>query len=362
LANISRHDYLPFGEELTAGYGGRTSGHGYTGDCVRDKFVGYERDAETGLDYAEARYHGSVYGRFTSVDPALGSARKSLPQSWNRYSYVMNQLLSLIDPTGEYWIYKAGEILRRVKDSPKIAPEHERRAWEGQGYIVLDDNSEVYLGGGGTGYFAQYNHSLVRLGEDGEIHFIRSNVGEKMVGLMVAAPIVGFVALPAAAKIAPLATTSVLLEAVGTPQGIAAVGLIAGLGGATAVDVLTEAAPPDDDDDDTLNVGLGLEQHLQPWARDNGFVTYTDVAGPVFDEGNFTILMNKANTINFNLQGFSEKNFRTWLETDGELHFGGPTGSTVANWELHQVMTNPDWSRKLIPHNGKLPTLPKKIN
>jgi YD repeat-containing protein len=31
LANISRHDYLPFGEELTAGYGGRTSRHGYTG-------------------------------------------------------------------------------------------------------------------------------------------------------------------------------------------------------------------------------------------------------------------------------------------------------------------------------------------
>ncbi len=83
LAGISRHDYLPFGEELTAGSGGRTNPQGYTGDCVRDKFVGYERDAETELDYAEARYYGSAYGRFTSVDPAMGSARKSMPQSWN---------------------------------------------------------------------------------------------------------------------------------------------------------------------------------------------------------------------------------------------------------------------------------------
>ncbi len=81
LAGISRHDYLPFGEELYAGVGGRDFTKGYTGDCVRDKFVGYERDAETGLDYAEARYYDSVYGRFTSVDPAMGSARKSMPQS-----------------------------------------------------------------------------------------------------------------------------------------------------------------------------------------------------------------------------------------------------------------------------------------
>jgi len=30
LANISRHDYLPFGEELFAGTGGRTAPQGYT--------------------------------------------------------------------------------------------------------------------------------------------------------------------------------------------------------------------------------------------------------------------------------------------------------------------------------------------
>src|SRR5713226_742945 len=53
LANVSRHDYLPFGEELFAGTGGRTAAQGYTGDSVRQKFTGYENDAETGLDFFE---------------------------------------------------------------------------------------------------------------------------------------------------------------------------------------------------------------------------------------------------------------------------------------------------------------------
>src|SRR5882672_2432541 len=69
LANVSRHDYLPFGEELFAGTGGRTTAQGYVGDSTRQHFTGYERDAESGLDYAHARYYGSTQGRFTSPDP-----------------------------------------------------------------------------------------------------------------------------------------------------------------------------------------------------------------------------------------------------------------------------------------------------
>ena len=39
LANVKRHDYLPFGEELLAGTGGRTPTQGYSGDSVRQKFT-----------------------------------------------------------------------------------------------------------------------------------------------------------------------------------------------------------------------------------------------------------------------------------------------------------------------------------
>src|SRR5437762_9986585 len=61
LASVKRHDYLPFGEELFAGTGGRTSQQGYgIGDSVRQKFTQQERDNETGLDYYRARYYGSI--------------------------------------------------------------------------------------------------------------------------------------------------------------------------------------------------------------------------------------------------------------------------------------------------------------
>jgi len=64
LANVKRHDYLPFGEELYAGTGGRTTSLGYTGDAVRQQFTEKERDNESGLDYFEARYYASSQGRF----------------------------------------------------------------------------------------------------------------------------------------------------------------------------------------------------------------------------------------------------------------------------------------------------------
>ena len=97
----SRHDYLPFGEELTAGVGGRTTAQGYGGnDGNRFKFAQLERDDETGLDYAQARYYASTQGRFTSIDPLMASGRAFNPQSWNRYAYVLNNPLNLTDPTG----------------------------------------------------------------------------------------------------------------------------------------------------------------------------------------------------------------------------------------------------------------------
>ena len=104
LANVSRHDYLPFGEELYAGAGGRTAGMGYgVTDNVRQKFTSKERDNETGLDYFIARYYSSTQGRFTGVDPLMGSGKPELPQSWNRYTYCINNPLVLVDPDGLIW-------------------------------------------------------------------------------------------------------------------------------------------------------------------------------------------------------------------------------------------------------------------
>lgn len=96
----ARHDYLPFGEELPTVYGGRTPQQGYVADNVRQKFTSYERDPETSLDYAQARYYSSTQGRFTSVDPLPASGLTLNPQTFNRYSYVFNRPLRYVDPSG----------------------------------------------------------------------------------------------------------------------------------------------------------------------------------------------------------------------------------------------------------------------
>jgi len=89
LANTKRHDYLPFGEELFANQGGRTTLQGYSAnDGIRQKFTQKERDNETGLDYFGARYYSSSQGKFTSPDPLSppASAHPRMPQSWNLYA------------------------------------------------------------------------------------------------------------------------------------------------------------------------------------------------------------------------------------------------------------------------------------
>lgn len=100
---VARYDFLPFGADMGA-LGSRAGITGYAGsnDQTRQKFTGYERDDETGLDFAQARYFGSMQGRFLSPDPSYGSANYGNPQSWNRYVYVSNNPLRFTDPSGLY--------------------------------------------------------------------------------------------------------------------------------------------------------------------------------------------------------------------------------------------------------------------
>jgi RHS repeat-associated protein len=80
---------LPYGDDLNCTAGGLSPLY----------FTGKERDTETGNDYFGARYYGSGAGRFMSSDPANAGATPSDPQSWNAYSYGLNNPLSLTDPT-----------------------------------------------------------------------------------------------------------------------------------------------------------------------------------------------------------------------------------------------------------------------
>jgi RHS repeat-associated protein len=122
-AIVSRHDYMPFGEEITSGTSVRSVQQGYVDDGVRQKFTGKERDSETGLDYFGARHYASTQGRFTSPDPLLSSGSIYNSQTWNRYTYTLNNPHRYIDPSGMY-IYDPSV----TKDQRKAFEEGLRKA------------------------------------------------------------------------------------------------------------------------------------------------------------------------------------------------------------------------------------------
>ena len=100
IAN-GRHDFLPFGVEIPGGTAGRTTGVWGGTDYLSAKFTGQERDAETGLDFFQARYFTSTQGRFMSTDQPLLDQDPANPQSWNLYGYGRNNPLAATDPTGQ---------------------------------------------------------------------------------------------------------------------------------------------------------------------------------------------------------------------------------------------------------------------
>jgi RHS repeat-associated protein len=133
LGGIQRHDFAPFGEELSAGMGIRSAALGYGDDSTRQKFTGKERDDETGLDFYEARYYESLQGRFTSTDPIILSPERVIdPQQINLYHYARNNPLRFTDPTGEKIEENIPEEYKERYDAWKkeyLSTEAGRKQW-----------------------------------------------------------------------------------------------------------------------------------------------------------------------------------------------------------------------------------------
>lgn len=81
--------YTPFG--ATASRSGPVD--------VKHKYTGQELDTDVSLYHYKARYYDPVLGRFISPD-WIGFGASS--QAANRYSYVLNNPIRYIDPTGHY--------------------------------------------------------------------------------------------------------------------------------------------------------------------------------------------------------------------------------------------------------------------
>ena len=128
----SQRDFMPFGEEVTR--------QNYGTDSIRQKFTGYERDDESNLDFAQARYHNYNLGRFQSPDPLMASARRTNPQTFNRYSYSLNNPLKFVDPSG----------MLSGSTCPPVCRE-------GQTVIGPDGTPWTYSSAQGTGTLATVN-------------------------------------------------------------------------------------------------------------------------------------------------------------------------------------------------------------
>ena len=92
---VDSMDYYPYGIQMA---GGTATTHKFTGD---------ERDSETGLDHTPFRQYSSSVERWMTPDPAGRAAVDPMnPQSWNRYTYVLNNPTLFVDPSGLdtcYW-------------------------------------------------------------------------------------------------------------------------------------------------------------------------------------------------------------------------------------------------------------------
>jgi RHS repeat-associated protein len=97
-------DYYP--------YGGIAYNAG--ADANRYKFTAKERDAESGLDNFGARYDSSSLARFMAADPSNLSVDFWLPQTWNRYSYVLNNPLRFVDRNGLWPTDVHNEIINKA--------------------------------------------------------------------------------------------------------------------------------------------------------------------------------------------------------------------------------------------------------
>jgi RHS repeat-associated protein len=101
---IGEQGHLPYGEQWYA-----------ASATTKFIFTTYERDGESGNDYAMARFYINRFGRFCSVD--LVDGKSADPQSWNHYVYVRDNPVNLTDPSGKFWQFffaLLGQLIGRL--------------------------------------------------------------------------------------------------------------------------------------------------------------------------------------------------------------------------------------------------------
>ena len=156
-------DYTPYGTNVQ---GNPSNGPGYTG---------HVSDPETSLIYMKARYYDPVTGSFLSIDP-LGPTPGNVAY-FNRFSYVGNNPISRIDPSGKYFCDSKGGCDDFDKAYAKLkgaAGAYSSHSAEGQAFAKVlgyygeknaknNDGRSIYVEQGttSTGNPAEIGHNPV---------------------------------------------------------------------------------------------------------------------------------------------------------------------------------------------------------
>ncbi len=88
-------EYTPYGSFAPTSHQPLVTSHYFTGQRLDD---------ETGFYFYNARYYDPEIGRFISADTLVPDS--SDPQAFNRYSYVRNNPIRFVDPSGHGWLKK----------------------------------------------------------------------------------------------------------------------------------------------------------------------------------------------------------------------------------------------------------------
>ncbi len=118
---VERFSYDPHGKRRGDNWEDVPSGS-RTSHFTERGFGGHVQLDALELVHMGGRVYDPVLGRFTSPDPFVQSM--SAVQAFNRYTYVMNNPLSMIDPTGFRWgnpFKKAKQIVHSISDTLGVA-------------------------------------------------------------------------------------------------------------------------------------------------------------------------------------------------------------------------------------------------
>ena len=122
-------------------------------------YTGHEHLDEFGLINMNARLYDPLLGRMLSPDPYVQNP--FLGQNYNRYAYCMNNPLSYIDPSGEWWWIPVVLVITYVANAKNNTPQDKDagnpanwawnpRDWFGDGGSGVIVNVNVNTGGGVT--------------------------------------------------------------------------------------------------------------------------------------------------------------------------------------------------------------------